>query len=85
MAMLPEYGLQILAPLGIVMFLLTVALAFLNKAAPTLNLFSVGMSLRSGLGLFCLFLFMPAIVQAIDMYFRRVLVQLEQMMGYFLS
>lgn len=81
--MLPEYGLLILAPLGIVMFLLTVALAFLNKAAPTLNLFSVGMSLRSGLGIFCLFLFMPVIVQAIAMYFMRVMQQLEQMMGFF--
>ena len=83
--MLPKYGLQILAPLGIVMLLLTVALAFLNKAAPTLNLFSVGMPLRSGLGLFCLFLFMPAIVQAINMYFMRVMQQLEQMMGFFES
>lgn len=83
--MLPEYGLLILAPLGIVMFLLTVALAFLNKAAPTLNLFSVGMSLRSGLGIFCLFLFMPVIVQAITMYFMRVMQQLEQMMGFFES
>jgi flagellar biosynthetic protein FliR len=81
--MLPEYGLLILAPLGIVMFLLTIALAFLNKAAPTLNLFSVGMSLRSGLGIFCLFLFMPVIVQAIVMYFMRVMQQLEQMMGFF--
>lgn len=82
---MPEYGLLILAPLGIVMFLLTVGLAFLNKAAPTLNLFSVGMSLRSGLGIVCLILFMPVIVQATVMYFMRVMVQLEQMMGYWES
>ncbi len=82
---LPEYGLQILAPLGIVMFLLTVGLAFLNKAAPTLNLFTVGMSLRSGLGIFCLFLFMPIFVQAIVMYFLRMTQQLEQMMAFFES
>ena len=82
---LPEYGLLILAPLGIVMFLLTVGLAFLNKAAPTLNLFTVGMSLRSGLGIFCLFLFMPIFVQAIVMYFLRLTQQLEQMMGFFES
>lgn len=83
--MLPEYGLLILAPLGIVMFLLTVGLAFLNKAAPTLNLFTVGMSLRSGLGIFCLFLFMPIFVQAIVMYFLRMTQQLEQMMAFFES
>jgi flagellar biosynthetic protein FliR len=80
---MPEFGLMILAPLGIVMFLLVVALAFLNKAAPTMNLFSVGMSLRSGLGMVCLVLFMPVIIESMVMYFMRTIQQLEQMLGFF--
>ena len=80
---IPEYGLLILAPLGIIMFLLTIGLAFLNKAAPTLNLFSIGMSLRSGLGIICLILFMPVMVRAIAMYFSRMTGELEQMLGFF--
>ena len=53
-----DYGLLIAAPLIDHFFMLvTLVLAFLNRAAPSLNLFSVGMSIRAGLGVFCLFLF----------------------------
>jgi flagellar biosynthetic protein FliR len=79
---LPEQGLLILAPVAIVMFLLTVGLSLLNKAAPTLNLFSVGMSLRSGLGIVCLIVFLPVMMQAIAMFFMRTINDLEKMMVY---
>ncbi len=81
---LPEAGLVILAPVGICMFLLVVALAYLNKAAPTLNLFSVGMPLRSGLGLLCLFIFLPSIVDSMTMYFAQVQHDIESLLGYFI-
>lgn len=81
---LPEYGLLIIAPIGICMFLLTVGLSLLNKAAPTLNLFSVGMSLRSGLGIACLLVFMPVIIQSIRLYVERFEWQMEQFLGFFL-
>jgi flagellar biosynthetic protein FliR len=80
---LSEYGSLIVGPVGIIMFVLTVGLALLNKAAPTLNLFSVGMSLRSGLGIFCMFVFMPIILKSMEMYFMRYQEQLELMTVYF--
>ncbi|NNE01514.1 MAG: flagellar biosynthetic protein FliR, partial [Pirellulaceae bacterium] len=49
-----DYGLMIVAPLLIGFMLVTLVLAFLNRAAPTLNLFSIGMPLRVGLGILCL-------------------------------
>ena len=80
---LSEYGMLIVGPIGIVMFVLTVGLALLNKAAPTLNLFSVGMGLRSGLGIFCMFIFMPVIIKSMEMYFLRYQSELEMMAVYF--
>lgn len=80
---LSEFGGLIVGPVGIVMFVLTVGLALLNKAAPTLNLFSVGMSLRSGLGIFCMIIFMPIIMKSIEVYFMRYQSQLEDMFIYF--
>ena len=76
---LPEFGLLILAPVGICMFVLLIGLAFLNKAAPTLNLFSVGMPIRSGLGLLCLFVFMGPIINALITYFDVVQADIEQL------
>jgi len=80
---LSEYGSLIVAPIGIVMFVLTVGLALLNKAAPTLNLFSIGMGIRSGLGILCMMIFMPVILKSMEMYFLRYQSDLELMAVYF--
>lgn len=82
-AKLSEYGSLIVGPVGICMFILTVGLALLNKAAPTLNLFSVGLSLRSGLGILCMIVFMPIILKTIEMFFIRYQADLELFMIYF--
>ena len=73
-----DYGLLIAAPLLILFMMVTLVLAFLNKAAPSLNLFSVGMSLRAGLGVFCLFLFSPIILGAMQTYLYRVQDDIEE-------
>jgi flagellar biosynthetic protein FliR len=75
-----DYGLLIIAPVAIMFMLITVGLAFLNKAAPTLNLFSVGMSIRSGFGILCLLLFLPVILGAIQSYLYRVQYDVEQLL-----
>lgn len=80
---LSEVGCLLAGPVGICLFVLTIALALLNKAAPTLNLFSVGMPLRAGLGLVCLFVFMPVIMKSIEMYFLRYQADLETFALYF--
>ena len=81
---LPKLGLLILAPVGICMFVLLICLAFLNKAAPTLNLFSVGMPIRSGLGLLCLFVFMGPIIDALVDYFGIVQTDIERLLLFFM-
>jgi len=82
-ASLSEFGMLIIGPVGLCMFVLTVGLALLNKAAPTLNLFSVGMSLRSGLGILCMVLFMPVIIKTMQMFFLRYQSDLELFLMYF--
>ncbi len=80
---LSEYGSLIVGPVGVCMFALTVGLSLLNKAAPTLNLFSVGLSLRSGIGILCLILFMPIILKSIGMFFQRYQAELGSFVMYF--
>ena len=80
---LSEFGCLLVGPIGICLFVLTIALALLNKAAPTLNLFSVGMPLRAGLGLLLMFIFMPVIMKSMEMYFIRYQSELETFAVYF--
>ncbi len=80
---LPEYGLLIVAPVGITSFVILVGLFLLSKAAPTMNLFSVGMPLRVGIGILCLSLFLPVLWKSIETYFYLMLEDLERFMGYF--
>ena len=76
-----DYGLLIVAPLLVLLMLVTLVLAFLNKAAPALNLFSVGMSIRVGLGGLLLFMFCPILFGAMEIYFYRVQDHVEQLIG----
>ena len=78
-----DYGFLIIAPLVIVFMLITLGLAFLNKAAPALNLFSVGMSIRSGAGIMCMLFFCPVIWGAIQHYLFRVQHDIEQILMKF--
>ncbi len=80
---LPEKGLLVLAPLGVFSFVVLISLFFLNKAAPTLNLFSIGMPLRVGLGILALVVFLPSLWRSIEYYFRSVSRELESFLSYF--
>jgi len=76
-----DYGLLIVAPLLVLLMLVTLILGFLNRAAPSLNLFSVGMSIRVGLGGFLLLLFSPIVFGAMEIYFYRVQSDIEAMLS----
>lgn len=78
-----EYGNLIAGPVGLCLFIVTVGLALLNKAAPAMNLFSVGMAVRSGLGIFCLAIFMPVILKSVEMYFQLHLEEIESLLLHF--
>ncbi|MDE0934660.1 MAG: flagellar biosynthetic protein FliR [Mariniblastus sp.] len=80
---LTTHGSMIAAPIGVSLFILTIAISLLNKAAPTLNLFSVGMTLRSGIGILCLIVFFPIIIKSMETHFRIYLFQLEQFFSYY--
>ena len=80
-----DYGLLIIAPLLVLLMLVSLILAFLNRAAPSLNLFSVGMSIRVGLGGFLLFLFSPIVFGAIEIYFYRVQADIEGLLSAFMG
>ena len=76
-----DYGLLIIAPVLVMLMMVTLVLAFLNRAAPALNLFSVGMPLRVGFGLLLLFVFSPVIFGAMEMYLYRVQDDIEQILS----
>lgn len=76
-----DYGLLIVAPSLVMLMLVTLVLAFLNRAAPALNLFSVGMSIRVGFGGLLLFLFCPIIFGALEIYLYRVQEDIEFLIG----
>lgn len=80
-----EFGNLIAGPVGVCLFILTVGLGLLNKAAPALNLFSVGMTMRSAIGLICLVIFMPIVMRAMAMYFHLHQIEIEKFLIYFLS
>lgn len=80
---LNHYGLLIVAPVAIFLFALNLLLVFLNKAAPSLNLFSVGMTIRGALGLICLLVMFPVVVHAITYYFEKSLFGLERIFTNF--
>src|SRR5207248_9541096 len=75
-----EWGLQVVAPLGLVLFLTTVILALMARAAPQMNIFSVGFALQIGVGLVGAFMLLPDLLTAIVTIFGRAsefLIRLE--------
>ena len=78
-----DHGLAVIAPIGILMMLITLGLALLNKAAPTLNLFTVGMPVRTGFGLFCVLALLPIIFGALKNFLYRTQGDIEQLLAIF--
>lgn len=74
-----DQGLLIAGPIMIMSMMVTLVLAFLNRAAPALNLFSVGMSIRSGLGVFSLVLLAPVLLSAIHFHLIQVQESLQDL------
>jgi flagellar biosynthetic protein FliR len=59
-ALAEEWGLMLAAPVGLLLFLTTVLLALLTRAAPQMNLYTVGFPLRLGVGLAASLLLLPS-------------------------
>ncbi len=78
-----DYGLMIVGPIAIILAIVTVGLAILNRVAPSLNLFSVGLSVRTGFGILCLAVLIPVIFEGIEGYLTRVQGDIEQLLALF--
>lgn len=66
-----EWGLMLAAPVALCLFLTTVTLNLLVRAAPQLNLYSVGFPLRLGVGLVALLLLLPQLVASLLAMFQQ--------------
>ena len=75
-----DYGILVIAPLAILMMLVSLLLALLNKAAPTMNLFTIGMSIRSGGGILCMLLLSPILFASMRGYLLKVQDHIEQIL-----
>ncbi len=60
-----EWGLMLAAPIGAMLFLSSVVLALMTRAAPQMNVFAFGYAVRIAFGLIGLFALMPGFVAAI--------------------
>jgi flagellar biosynthetic protein FliR len=67
-----EMGLLLAAPLGLALFLTVVALALLTRAAPQLNIYSVGFTLQAGVGVLAVFVLLPDMLTLLTAIFGRL-------------
>ncbi len=78
-----DYGLMVIAPLALILMIVTLSLSLLNRAAPTLNLFSVGIGVRAGFGIFCIAMLTPVIFGALRGYLQHIQSDVEQFLMLF--
>jgi flagellar biosynthetic protein FliR len=60
-----QWGLAIAMPVAVSLFVVTVVLAIMSRAAPQINLFTVGFPLRLAAGLLLLLLLLPNMLHAL--------------------
>lgn len=67
-----EYGIQMAAPVAVLLFLTSVTLFLLARWAPQINLFSVGFQIRLLAGLSALIVFLPELGRVSVSLFQRM-------------
>jgi flagellar biosynthetic protein FliR len=72
-----EGGVALVAPVALCLFLTTVVLALMTRAAPQLNLFSVGFPLRVLIALVAVLVLLPQIVAGLVSMFSFFLALLQ--------
>src|SRR5205814_2194898 len=60
-----QWGLVLAMPIGISLFVVTFVLTLMTRAAPQINLFTVGFPLRLAAGLVLLFLMLPNLLTSL--------------------
>jgi flagellar biosynthesis protein FliR len=74
-------GFLMVAPLVICLFLVAIAVAYLNKASPALNMFTVGTGIRIGLGLICLLVFAPVLIANMERFMEYDVEDIESLLS----
>ena len=65
-------GFLIIAPIGILMFVITMTLLVTMRTAPQFNFMTYGMSLRLAVGVCGLVLFFPDVIAAVQHFMNHV-------------
>ena len=68
---LEPLGLSMIGPIGIALFVILIALILLTKAAPSMNIFSIGLSIRVASGLIFTLLFLPHLFGQVAIQFEN--------------
>ena len=74
-------GARIALPVIAILFIVQVTLAFVSRAAPQLQIFSVGFAIATAVGLATLILVMPDISRGFAVEYSHMSVHLEQLFG----
>jgi flagellar biosynthetic protein FliR len=76
-----ETGLRLAMPVVAVLFMTQIALAFISRAAPAMQVFSVGFAVTLGVGAFVLLLTLPDLAQEIAVDMSRVVGRVEGLLA----
>ncbi|MHC4660959.1 MAG: flagellar biosynthetic protein FliR [Planctomycetota bacterium] len=71
-------AVKLAAPAIIAMLITTVAMAFVAKTAPEVNIFIIGFGVRAGVGLLVLLISVPYLAGLLETIFERMAVNLEE-------
>ncbi|TET32150.1 MAG: flagellar biosynthetic protein FliR [Planctomycetota bacterium] len=74
-------AVQLAAPVIVAMLVTTVMMAFVAKTAPEINVFIIGFGVRAGVGLVILLLAMPYMAGVLDVIFKRMAFDLQELIG----
>jgi flagellar biosynthetic protein FliR len=74
-----EWGVELAGPVVLCLFLTTVVLALMNRAAPQINLYTVGFPLRMLVGLAALLFLLPQLLTDLVAVFGRCTDMLARM------
>ncbi len=74
-------GVRLALPLLAVLFIVQITLAFVSRAAPQLQVFSVGFAIATAVGLVTLILIFPDITRGFIVEYSQVSTQLERLYG----
>jgi flagellar biosynthetic protein FliR len=71
-------AVKLAAPAIITMLITTVAMAFVAKTAPEINIFIIGFGVRAGVGLIVLLISVPYLAGLLETIFERMAVNLQE-------